>query len=109
MPFLAIVFAAGTCRLLGVWRRVVFNAGFEAVLEAAFEAVFKAWLEAVLKAVSEALFDAVPKSVKLHSKAGAKAAVERRCPCRRRACADVSRLQVHLVLVAARRVPRQPH
>ncbi|MDQ0622847.1 MULTISPECIES: hypothetical protein [Paraburkholderia] len=72
MPFLAIVFAAGTCRLCGGWRRVVFNAGFEAGLEAgleaAFEAVCRAPLEAVLKAISEAVFDAVPKSVELHSK-----------------------------------------
>jgi len=42
MPFLAIVFAAGMRRLCGGWRRVVFNAGLEAVFEAAFDAVLKA-------------------------------------------------------------------
>jgi hypothetical protein len=49
MPFLAIVFAAGTRRLCGGWRRVVFKAGFEAVFEAAFEAVCRARLEACSK------------------------------------------------------------
>jgi hypothetical protein len=54
MPFLAIVFAAGTCRLCGGWRRVVFNAGFEAGFEAGLEAGLEAAFEAVCRARLEA-------------------------------------------------------